>query len=417
MCNPRWLIYICFLFSTLKAQFAEPFSHNDSCNSFIKLYGTYALNSSALTTNLLEKIYLGKYIDRSVKDDIIRKLQLNNRFGVDATAGVFTSFKPDSLFQSTQLQWLAGFRTREHLDINFTHDLFELAFYGNKRFEDKTALLSGTQINLLRFQEFQLGLWWTLPDSVAKMGFTINAVKGTQSFFLNASKAELFTATDGQSIAFNSNMIIRMSDTVPHRYFDVNGLGCSADLFFQAPYTTKWNEGIIYMSISDVGFINWNKNSLNYNKDTSYQFSGFNIPNIFDLNGSTLNKVSRDSLKQKLSELKHTSNTISTPAVLNIYTCSFWTKNFQFVKGVRHIFNASYKPYFYLQGNYYINYNNLFTVNAGYGGYGKYAYGLGYGHYWKKKCIVQLNANNVEGFLFPKKKIGQEIYLNFIKRF
>lgn len=114
-------------------------------------------------------------------------------------------------------------------------------FYGNKPFLGKTANLEGTNINALRFQELKLGVMMHRVDTNAKIGISISVVKGEQLFYIKANKnSSLYTNNDGTELIFQSNFNMAVSDTATKKNpLSFNGIGASADLFFETPYKSK----------------------------------------------------------------------------------------------------------------------------------------------------------------------------------
>ena len=57
----------------------------------------------------------------------------------------------------------------------------------------------------------------------------------------------------------------------------------------------------MYLGVEDLGFIYWNKNSLDIGSDSTFHYDGIWVDNIFDLNDSLLSNISKDSIINKIS--------------------------------------------------------------------------------------------------------------------
>ena len=82
---------------------------------------------------------------------------------------------------------------------------------------------------------------------------------------------------------FNSNFNLAVSDTNNKNLTTFNGVGASADIFFETPYKSKLGkQSILTVNANNIGFIHWRNNSVQYSSDSTLRFNGYNIKNIFD---------------------------------------------------------------------------------------------------------------------------------------
>jgi hypothetical protein len=86
-------------------------------------------------------------------------------------------------------------------------------------------------------------------------------------------------------------------------------------------------------------------------------------------------------------------------------------------EGIRYVFNGNYHLLAYVKGNFIINPKIAISATVGYGGYGKFSYGLGAFANLGKGFIVYAGSNNLEGFITPKKACGQSAYISLVKNF
>lgn len=388
-------------------------------NSFNYLTGAYTgfeMNSSALDLDFVRTFRNGGFIDNAMKDRVSSRLTNENRLGGDLNYAVYHVWKPDTFFHNkSDVSLFVQAKNNEHLDAQFSRDMFRLAFYGNREFAGDTAMLNNFSAQLLRFQEMQFGVLWSGLDSTARLGIGISAIKAEQYFSVHAKTAELFTSADGSFIDFNTSLEAFSSNPDNKGFTKFNGFGVAADFFIETPYKGK-RSGKIMISVSDVGLLSWNESSRHYKTDSVYHFDGIEVNDIFDVRDSSLHNVSADSLFAAITDMKKQSFTVSIPATLHIRQSSYFGR-FELVKGFKYVFNASYKGFFYLEGNYRFAGKLNVGVTGGFGGYGKLSYGARASKEFRNGTYVSLGSSHIEGVIAPKKNAGLGVYLSLRQKF
>ena len=87
------------------------------------------------------------------------------------------------------------------------------------------------------------------------------------------------------------------------------------------------------------------------------------------------------------------------------------------MEGIRYVFNGNYHLLAYVKGNFIINPKFTVSATVGYGGYGKFNYGIGAFANLGKGFIIYAGSSNLEGFITPKKAAGQSAYISLVKNF
>ena len=83
-----------------------------------------------------------------------------------------------------------------------------------------------------------------------------------------------------------------LSDATNNNLISFNGMGASADIFFETPYKSKLGKkSILTVSANNIGFIHWNNKSIQYSSDSSLRFIGYKIKNnkLFSFLNSSYN--------------------------------------------------------------------------------------------------------------------------------
>lgn len=399
----------------IQSFFADEFP--DSSKTRIGLMADYDLNSNVLTSQFISKFYKGNYLDSDLKNSVLDRIKNNNRVGANINYSIYGVFKTDSIFHKKNTCLFFSIKDREHFDVRFSKDLFKIGFYGNADFAGKTADFNNFDLNLLRYQQFQIGILSTKSDTSSRFGIGFSFLKGEQYKSIHAKKAELFTSEDGQNIDFNTSLQVAQSDTATNGLGAFNGYGASVDIYFEAPYKTRIGKSKLRVSVSDIGLIRFNNQSLYLNQDSLFHYSGFTVNSIYQLQDSTFANTSKDSIMSAIAPLKKQSVSVSLPAILNLSFETQLSKHVQLTEGIRYVFNANYNLLFYVKGNFSINEHVAISATVGYGGYGNFNYGIGACANFGKGFIVYIGSHNIEGYIAPQKTCGQGAYISLLKNF
>lgn len=414
-----FVLFLCSLTGKLFAQIPLIFDDNfpDSAKTKIGIAVDAQLNSNSLSADFISKFYKGGYISNELKDGVLEQIKNKNRLGADLNTGVFAAFKLDSLFHRKDFSIFISIKDRQHFDCAFSADLYKVGLYGNAGFAGNTAYFDGFNLSLLRYQQFQIGLFSSKLDSAARWGVGISFLKGEQYASIYAKKASLYTSEDGQFIDFNTSMQVAQSDTSKKGLGAFNGYGASVDIFFEAPFKTKFGDSKLSVSVADIGLIHFNSQTLYLNQDSLFHFEGFAINSIYDLQDSTLSNTSQDSIINSIAPFKKRAISITIPATLNLNYQTQFSKHFTLSEGLHYVFNANYSLLVYAKAD--VKFNKLLQLSAsfGYGGYGSYNIGLGAKANFPKGFQLYLGSSNLEGFIVPSKMAGQAAYISIVKNF
>ena len=393
-----------------------PDTINRRFNYLTGTFASFEMNSNAIDMDFARAFYRGDFIDQGRKDRILNRLTGENRMGADLNYGIFYSWRPDSLFGSSDVSVFVALKNNEHYDLRYSRDLFRTAFYGNREFEGDTAFLGNFSTHLLRYQELQFGALWSNLDSTAKLGISLSALNAEQYFEMEAKSADLVTGPDGEYIDFNTSINAFRSDTANKGFAKFNGFGVSTDILFEAPYKGQKRKGKLLISISDIGLMAWNERSQTYSRDSLYHYEGIEVDDLFGGSDSSLNQFSADSIFAAITEMRTQSFTTSLPATVHLKQTTYY-RNFEFSKGFRYMFNANFKGFYYLEGIYHFRHSLNAGVNAGYGGYGKFSFGASVNKEFKNGLYIGASSRHLEGLVAPKQFGGMGAFVTVRQKF
>lgn len=390
---------------------------SDSTKIQLGVQGDYNLNATSFTNAFMTKFYKGGFIDSDLKNAVLDRTKDNNRIGAEINYGIYGAFKMDSLFHKNYFNLFFSVRNRAHFDAQFSKDLYTVGFYGNSQYTGKTANFNDFNLNLYRYQQFQIGLFSDKAASAVRWGVALSFLTGQQYAAVKAQTAELYTDVNANYVNFNTSIEIAQSDINNKRYSAFNGYGSSLDLFVETAFKKHDGKSKLKIEISDVGLIKFNDQSLYLKQDSVFHFNGFYVQNIYDLKDSIFANASQKGIKKSLFPLRNKSYTVIIPANLNVSFETKFNTHFHLIEGIRYIFNANYSLLSYVMANIYFTKNFMLSTSIGYGGYSNFNYGLGLSARLTGGFIINAGSHNIEGYLVPTKTSGQGAYFSLIKTF
>ncbi len=407
-------IYFLFFVCVIKAQYNTSFLNYRYTGRSVSANLDFESGSNGMSSSLVNKLVSSSYISDDLKNESSKNLRAENNFGVVLNYDVNTFLRGNRKFD-----YLIGFKNQEVLNATYTRDFFNLLFYGNEQYKGATINLSNTSVNALRFQEVKFGVMMHKVDSVGKIGISVSFLKGEHLFFVKANKnSSLFVSPDGSQTTYNSNFNMAISDTNNRRLTGFNGVGASADIFFETPYKSSiGKKSILTVNANNIGFIHWLNNSVQYSSDSSLSFRSYQINSINDIRDSTINQINSDSLLYSLSNARSENFNVNIPTNLVIINKIYFGQQEQFCLGTgfRYIFNANYKPYVFIEPEF--KYNNItIALHTGYGGYVRL--NVGVSAMWNSKhWFLRLGSNSLQGYFSPKIAYGEGLFFSLAKKF
>lgn len=396
------LLLCCSRFNSY-SQFNTDFFEDTTQQLTFEFQANYSFGSTVMDNEFMNKFLFGGKIEKELKDRAYGRLSSNNRLGGDFNYRLRTEIPFDTLFNKAGLSMIVGLESRDHIDAAFTDELFKLTFDGNKQFASQTIDIGNTNFLSYKYQSLSFGLvrYKDIDGRIAKEGFVVSLIKGQQHEAITVPRGALYTEDLGRQIDIDINYIYNRTDTANLGLKAFNGFGISTDLFTE--FYLK-NGDKMYLGINDLGFIYWNNQSLELATDSSYTFDGIYINNIFDLNDSIVNKLSKDSIINTVATTNIKDDySIALPTALNVnYTKQFnekWKANL----GLYHKILSNYFPLIYSNVYYYFNKKFSAKIQLAYGGYGKFNSGVALAKSFSKRFSCYIGTNNIEGFIMPDK--------------
>jgi hypothetical protein len=404
-----WIAVPC---GPLLAQYNTNFLNYSHTGRSVAVNLDFEAGSNGMSSDFVNKLVWGGHISNDLKEKSSGNLRGRNNFGIIVNYDACAFVKGNSRFD-----FLIGVKNQEVLNASYTRDFFNLMFYGNQAYQGKTANLSQCSVNALRFQEVKFGTMINQVDSVGRIGVSVSFIKGEQLFYIKTQNSNLYTSPDGGELIFNSNFNMAVSDTNNRRIGSFNGIGASADIYFETSYKSKVGKrSVLVVNVNNIGFIHWRNNSVQYSSDSSLRYTGYHITTLNDLRDSTLRRIKGDSLLRNVANARSDDFNVNIPTnLVMINKVYFGDERFALSTGYRFIFNANYKSYIFLEPEY--RYRQMtFSLHTGYGGYTRLNVGAAVS--WiSPGWFIRLGSNSLQGFVVPKYAFGQGVFFTIAKKF
>lgn len=360
------------------------------------------VGSSSIPQRFMNKFIFPDYIDTELKDAASNKLRDNNYFGGAFLGNINVLLSEKK--EDTKKDKLIGFGFGTHIEANlkFPKDLFDLTFYGNKPYANKTLNLSNTNFNSLAYSylEFSLGQSITTNDVKSSLWTDLGVIIGHNFTDINFNQASLFTEENGDYLELIlSESSIALSDTISTSL--AQGFGAKIDLF----YSRQTQNSKLLISAENIGGIFW-ENTSSANLDTTLNFEGIEIGNIFQL---------ADSVWSEVGSIDSILTTTKTDAfrTIPIDFSTYFRKElrlFYFDILARYRLFANYTPY--LRTGLNLNLHNIKPgITASYGGYSNFNLGINTDIDLFNSLKIQLGTNNILGGILPSSTSAIDAYI------
>lgn len=175
--------------------------------------------------------------------------------------------------QKSRLFYYFGFEHQYILNAAIDDDLLRLLFKGNSPYAGQGLNLPDNQYSSIYFNQLKGGIGFVIGNEKVKHTFIGKyALNFGQNYNeVQIQNSSLYTHPEGDFLDLDINASIKMSDTVWSEFYKVNGMGFSADLFYSL---SKDKDFYFSVDVRNLGFINWNKNTLSASVDTAFVFEG-----------------------------------------------------------------------------------------------------------------------------------------------
>ncbi|MCK5857504.1 MAG: hypothetical protein KAG64_08440 [Bacteroidales bacterium] len=330
------------------------------------------LQSASAVNNAL--LNASGFIDQDLKDENLARLGNTNQGGTFVNTKLFYKSNRGNLWGVKRLSYYFALEWKSLNEYQFTKDLYQLVFYGNNAFEGEAAYL--THSGMMRVDYFQIktGLHRSTKNLRHVFGLNLALNLGNKlSGFRFYDPSYLFTNPTGTAVVLQSNVDYFESDTAKSEWYNVSGVGASID--FNYKFIEKESYSLL-VSIENIGFIKWNKNTLRLSEDKKHVFQGIEVDNIFQMPSPLVN--SEDTLKDYIyANTTQGANYLITPIDVKMQFEQYFFHQRIKMGMLTHFRLLSYMlPIFQMDASYKVSDNFQLGPVLSYGGYTAFNAGL-----------------------------------------
>ena len=374
------------------------FEYADTNSMVLNIYANGNYGSSIFNNEFIDIFRFGGFIDNEMKDVALSNSKRINYFGGEGSFGVSFSDPIHKLFGDWG--YYADISSNTSGAIQFTDDLYELAFYGNKNNAGDTSFIGQTGFHSRSFKKFGAGI----DNNKLKIGLSFLSFSNyNQGLVQNG-----YTFTD--SLGSNISLDINGSQVQSNNVIKHVGSGFALDFEYRLSQelTAKDNshskESTIIIGIKNIGIYVSRKNAVLTAMDTTYNYRGFDVSSISSFGNSIINQ---QELTDSIRLISDTTQFVGLlPFEIYFYKPPTYLKKWEMIYGFRYKIQSSYRAFIYLGGNLHLSKKMNISSYLGYGGYSNLQLGLALNKRFNNNLLFEINSNNLLG-VFSKTQYGK----------
>lgn len=379
----------------------------DTVKSSLNVFGSYQLNSSALTNQFYKTVYTGGYVSDEIKNNIFNNLKKNNRIGADAGFGMVLAYTADSIGKRKLGKKLfIAFSQNYQFNSSFSGDLLKLILLGNHQFIGKNVNADGLSINYINYRKYSLGLR-AIDTKNLIADISLSYYEGLSFLKFKANNFNIYTADNYADLDVNANYTLVRSDTTNSRSKFPKGRGAGLNAFT----AVKIKRSTVYFSVENFGFISWDKNTLNCYKDTSFDYSGIQIDSLFQNTDTSSGSFNLNTFKKDFFTYSKNGKTLMLPFEVRLAIDLPISKKLTLTESLYWRYASDFKPFWLNQFNYQIGTNYKCGLGLAYGGWGKFSSSISFSCHPVKPFIISIYASGLEHFISPAETQSQGLLI------
>ncbi len=380
-------------------------SQNDTSNQIIHLSSEGYYGSTIFNNQMTHTFFRGGFVDKAMKDKALAKAKRVNYLGGEFNSQLMYSDTKNFLFKD--FGYYVGISYHYQTGIQFTKDLYELMFYGNKPFAGKEAILTQSGALLRDFNQISFGL-----NKKNKIKVGVSLLSYNNRMQAEITKGKVTTDSSGQHIDVElMGGYTSVDSSRSTALFSNNAMGIGIDF----EYTYQLKKGVATSSRINIGVKNlgWVQQKSAYVLSSGHPFTykGVEIGDIAKIGDSISAQMS--SLKDSLS-IQSGVATVNTslPFEVYFYQVPSYRKKLELIYGFRYKNQVGYKVFLYAGGN--INIKQYYNLSSylSYGGYTNLQWGATI-QKRGEKINIGLNTGNLLGFI-TNKVYGKSLGISLI---
>jgi hypothetical protein len=372
----------------------------------------YGLAGTAATNAMFYSYGFGGFIDEEMKEKAAKRLSHLNLLGQNTQALFRYQQQGRTILGMENAGWQMELAWKNYMEFEFTEDVFNLVFYGNKDYAGKTADLSNSELRTLNYYQIKGGM--NFFSRLEKHYFAFNLALNLGNKFQEGrmNNSHFFTSLTGDSLSLDGNTNYRFIQSQADNPFDIFGFGAGLDLYYKYSRENKYN---IEASIEGLGFIRWNKQQAHLDYSNPIIWEGVEVENILNLPNPLVNTSAGDSISNFIDANASSGNYLSyTPADLKLSAAYQLIKDaVELGLDLRYRFFSVFKPEYTLKVKLDYLENLSFIPNMSYGGYTRFNMGLGMVYRPTTSSTLEFHTRYLSGIFNQQSSSGIGGFISF----
>ncbi|HNQ61890.1 MAG TPA: DUF5723 family protein [Bacteroidia bacterium] len=415
------IIFSFFITSPSMALYSvtELFSIGSGFKYVYKIDADYSYSSDAITGRLAKEYFRKGFINNSMKDEVSKNLSTINKFSGEFNSSITIGQNLDTIFGLLKGSSFIRLSNRSFIHSNFTKDLFELYFRGNKNYADKVAELGPFQLKSYTYQQFSYGIerhhqknkksyFWSAA-------FSVNIGQKYSSYDSPAST--LYTASDGSYLDVDLDLLIRTSDSAQSSLGSFNGYGFSGSgmLVIKDEDQNAWA-----FSADNFGYIRWTKESAQIPVDSVFRFEGIDATDIFDFSDTIRKEITSDSayIQSFVTDRRKKAFNDMLPLHLSAsYSAQVMPGKLVLMIGAEQILFSGAGLRGYSRLKYNFKRKHQLALTASYGGYTFWNLGIAYNAQLGRSWVFGTGTDYLSAMLNSRKGLASGAFVTLEKYF
>ncbi|MBL7953879.1 MAG: hypothetical protein JNJ91_02490 [Flavobacteriales bacterium] len=365
---------------------------NPGFRNKLALSGLFDYNANTVRNGFPLALLQGGFLERDLRSSVSDRLKEKGN-----TAG---------LVLAGRLQWtgaacwskhpgwrpIVSIAQHEQSGLSFTADQFDLTFFGNSSFQERTAALAPSSYQQIRYQTIGGGVLDQSSGSFVRL----DVIRGQSMARADVRWATLFTGADGRALRSALLGDYVASDTAGSAFDRTNGLGGALSAHWG--FTPRWNQAVRFsVGVEDLGLIVWNKHSVEVEKDTLIRFVGWQVENLFALDAVLVNEqavVDTFGLGYRVGRI-----TQLAPFRLSADVSLPLNDRHRLDVLLEHRHLPGYIPQLSVQGSQVTGSRTMLGATLSYGGFGGLRLGFAAKRRFGEHVLVTLSTPQLAGFI------------------
>ncbi len=287
-----WFVLSCSVTSVISQHAIDfPFTELEERSHSLEVRAEFDYFSDHVQNSLVTNSIFGGFSDRNSLKDMVSDMDGYNTVGGWFDAGLRYRAFSDSVKMKKNRSIFLEFGTAGFGFTAFPKDVFHLTFLGNADRLGETMNLSGLNSAYMTYQYAGLGL---MNESTGSY-ISFNLINVQDYFSTEVDELTLFTAADATELALDYNGSVMLSDTSAAGFLVNSGTGLALNARYNVQMPS--NNDIFSIELRNVGASLLNERTLHLEADSSWQFTGVAIEDLF----SSDNPLSTITLEDSVS--------------------------------------------------------------------------------------------------------------------